>query len=368
MNGLVSVVIPVYNGEKFLKETVSRIQNSKYENIEIILVNDGSTDTSQHICDALAKQDKRIRIFQKENGGIADARNYGMRQAVGEFICFVDQDDVVAPDMYQDLVTLLNQDDSDFAMGGTAKLAGDGTTPFETFDDGCFNKQQIYHDFFLSMVYGSFLPAQAENSKRHYPSIWKCLFRRAFIDENSLTFRKIIDFEDDLTFMQEAYLYANCVSTSSKIYYYWRINLGSESYTYKYIKDYDQRYKNYYDYILGILEKSKLSEQEIRSWQQILCGQYLIGKIENINSPNNPAGYFEKTKQTKKAIQHVQNQTDSISKLQVRKGVVKNRVFLSLIRKRFYFLIPPAVYFFNRAGSKMQKNNFLSHISYLTKK
>ncbi|UNT93760.1 glycosyltransferase [Allobaculum sp. Allo2] len=66
MNGLVSVVIPVYNGEKFLKETVSRIQNSKYENIEIILVNDGSTDTSQHICDALAKQDKRIRIFQKK--------------------------------------------------------------------------------------------------------------------------------------------------------------------------------------------------------------------------------------------------------------------------------------------------------------
>ncbi|UNT93761.1 glycosyltransferase [Allobaculum sp. Allo2] len=250
-----------------------------------------------------------------------------MRQAVGEFICFVDQDDVVAPDMYQDLVTLLNQDDSDFAMGGTAKLAGDGTTPLKLLMMAVLTNSKFITIFSLNGLW-QFLPAQAENSKRHYPSIWKCLFRRAFIDENSLTFRKIIDFEDDLTFMQEAYLYANCVSTSSKIYYYWRINLGSESYTYKYIKDYDQRYKNYYDYILGILEKSKLSEQEIRSWQQILCGQYLIGKIENINSPNNPAGYFEKTKQTKKQYSTFKTRRTPFQSYRSEKVWLKTEFFL----------------------------------------
>jgi len=94
---LVSIVVPVYNGEKYLKKTIESILEQTYSNFELLLINDGSSDTSAKLIDALVATDKRIKGFSKENGGVANARNYGVSLAKGELIAFCDQDDLWLP-------------------------------------------------------------------------------------------------------------------------------------------------------------------------------------------------------------------------------------------------------------------------------
>ena len=94
---MISVIVPVYNVEKYLEECIESIINQTHSDIEIILVDDGSTDNSGALCDEYASKDSRIRVIHKENGGLSDARNCGMRAAKGEIISFVDSDDYLSP-------------------------------------------------------------------------------------------------------------------------------------------------------------------------------------------------------------------------------------------------------------------------------
>jgi len=100
----ISVIIPIYNTEKYLSQCIESIQKQTYSNMEIILVNDGSSDTSIDICNQYKKRDKRIILINKQNGGVASARNVGLDYATGDFIGFVDSDDYIAPEMYKKLL------------------------------------------------------------------------------------------------------------------------------------------------------------------------------------------------------------------------------------------------------------------------
>ena len=103
MGGLISIIVPIYNSEAFLEKCVRSILCQTYSNIEVILVNDGSTDGSAAICERLAGNDNRIRVIHKENGGTPGARNAGLDIAKGEYVGFVDSDDTIEPDMYEQL-------------------------------------------------------------------------------------------------------------------------------------------------------------------------------------------------------------------------------------------------------------------------
>lgn len=93
MNDLVSIVVPVYNVQQYLSRCLESLTAQTYSNIELLLIDDGSTDTSGAICDHWAGRDQRIRVYHKENGGLSDARNFGLRHAAGKYVCFVDSDD-----------------------------------------------------------------------------------------------------------------------------------------------------------------------------------------------------------------------------------------------------------------------------------
>lgn len=115
MNPLVSVVIPVYNVEPYLHECVTSVVEQTYTNIEIILVDDGSTDSSGTLCDEFALSDSRICVFHKKNGGLSDARNYGIRRSHGSLISFIDSDDYVSPDYIMHLYQALVRGKTDIA-------------------------------------------------------------------------------------------------------------------------------------------------------------------------------------------------------------------------------------------------------------
>lgn len=123
---LISVIVPVYNIEQYLQRCVESIRLQTYEKLEILLVDDGSTDGSNRICDALALRDKRIRVFHKENGGVSSARNLGIEQASGEYICFVDGDDWLDEDYFEKAVWVLKKEHPILLINNYVKDDGEG--------------------------------------------------------------------------------------------------------------------------------------------------------------------------------------------------------------------------------------------------
>lgn len=123
---LISVIVPVYKAEAYLEKCVQSIRNQTYENLEIILVNDGSPDRCGEMCDAFAKEDARIRVFHKKNGGQSSARNLGLDNMTGEYVGFVDSDDWIEPDMYSVLYQHIVEHNAQIACCGITKDYPDG--------------------------------------------------------------------------------------------------------------------------------------------------------------------------------------------------------------------------------------------------
>ena len=113
---LISVIIPVYNVEKYLDKCLESVVNQTYKKLEIILIDDGSLDKSGEMCDQWAKKDKRIKVVHKPNGGLSDARNVGLDMACGSLIAFVDSDDYISENMYEKLYFKQNEDNADVVL------------------------------------------------------------------------------------------------------------------------------------------------------------------------------------------------------------------------------------------------------------
>lgn len=119
---LISIIVPVYKVENYLDRCVESLVNQTYKNLEIILVDDGSPDSCGKRCDLWAEQDKRIKVIHKKNGGLSDARNYGINNASGEFVAFVDSDDWIEPQMYETLYNAIIENDCDIASCGVRRV------------------------------------------------------------------------------------------------------------------------------------------------------------------------------------------------------------------------------------------------------
>jgi glycosyltransferase involved in cell wall biosynthesis len=109
MSSLISIIVPVYNVELYIEQCIESIISQTYMNIEIILVDDGSTDNSPFVCDEYAKKDSRIKVIHKSNGGLSSARNAGLKKALGDYIGFIDSDDYISPTMFQYLMNNMDE-------------------------------------------------------------------------------------------------------------------------------------------------------------------------------------------------------------------------------------------------------------------
>ena len=153
MNELVSVVVPIYNVEKYLPKCIDSIIGQTYKNLEIILVNDGSKDRSLEICKNYMIRDFRIKIVDKPNGGLSDARNAGIKQASGEYICFVDSDDFIKEKMIEDMLTTLLKANSDICVCDMEYLYDNGDLKFAS--GGEFKEGSVLDDPNLMIINNS---------------------------------------------------------------------------------------------------------------------------------------------------------------------------------------------------------------------
>lgn len=168
----ISIVVPVYKVESYLKKCVDSILNQTFTDFELILVDDGSPDNCPQICDEYAKKDARVKVLHKENGGLSDARNAGIEVATGEYIGFVDSDDYIAPDMYERLYKLITENNCDMAICRAVIVREQDEPVYEDSDDirvmdkDTANYQMIYKRLFGVNAWNKLCKRELFNSIR----------------------------------------------------------------------------------------------------------------------------------------------------------------------------------------------------------
>lgn len=201
MEHKVSIIVPIYNVEQYIRKCVDSILNQTYDNLEIILIDDGSPDECGKICDEYADINSRIKVIHKKNGGLSDARNAGLKICTGEYITFVDADDYLLPNHVADLLS--NIKNADICISGYCTLY-DGTIQKPNYK---FERTEYKDDKKINLV-EHLLLGKANNQEFpfHLMPVWKNLYRSDFLKENDLTFvseRKI--YAEDFIFNLSAY-------------------------------------------------------------------------------------------------------------------------------------------------------------------
>lgn len=221
----VSIIVPVYNAEKYLQECVDSILTQTLSDLELILVDDGSTDSSPALCDQYAAQDARVKVIHKSNGRAASARNAGLRAATGEYVAFVDSDDWISPDMYEKML----QTGADVTLCDYVRVQGEKEFPFTqpNVAAGFYDKTQIRKKIYPHLVMDGI----------EYPiTISNCvmLIKRDIITRNQLFYREDILISEDAPFGSEVLYCADSFAyLKGERFYHYRMTEGSASKTYK---------------------------------------------------------------------------------------------------------------------------------------
>ena len=252
----VSVIVPIYNTEKFLQNCVESILNQTFTDFELLLINDGSKDNSGAICDDYAVKDSRIRVFHKKNGGVSSARNLGLDNARGEWITFVDSDDWIE---ISALYNMLKESDADIIVGGI-HFANENTI-------GTFPAR--------GKVKGEMLGPLLAKNIDHYSICgpWAKLFKNKIIKDNHLRFNEKLTFSEDSVFVKTYLMKIYSLRIVNSLCYHYN-NIG------------DDIYQKYSRSFIPILEYYKVMSatykclEEVRNIQISKHG--IVGVVFNI--------------------------------------------------------------------------------------
>lgn len=239
MKDLISIIVPIYNVEKYLNKCIESIVNQTYENIEIILIDDGSNDNSGIICDEYAKKDNRIIVVHKENGGVSSARNKGLKIAKGEWISFVDADDWIEQIFCQTLLNKVTQEQADIALCGYNRIT------YNRIEKINANNQEVFLNSNEYLV-------KSLNPQTGFGFCHMKLIKKEVL--KSISFNERIEVGEDALFNIQLSTYIKKAVFLKQPLYNYRINNQSV------VKRYDENYANKY------LKSMKIIEEYI--WQE----------------------------------------------------------------------------------------------------
>lgn len=225
----VSIIVPVYKVEPYLKRCVDSLTNQTLKDIEIILVDDGSPDNCPKMCDEFAQLDSRIKVVHKQNGGLSSARNAGIEVATGDYLGYIDSDDYAELDMFERLYNCAIQNDVDFVMADYFRVS-DGQKREKLLDirEGLYTKQDIVNEIFPMLImretvdYGPLL------------SVCHCLYKSDFVKSNNLYFDEEIKWSEDCIYSAMlGYLASSFYYLKGECVYNYIQNTGTISTSYK---------------------------------------------------------------------------------------------------------------------------------------
>ena len=205
---LVSIIIPAYNAENYIENCVNGILNESFSDFEIIIVDDGSKDSTPALCDKLAKKDSRVKVIHKPNGGVSEARNTGIDAAKGQYISFVDADDRVTENHLESLVSTMRGNGADMVSASYIMEKSMGRTHDFIYADKVFDKETIKNE--LLEIF-----REMDNAP------WGKLFRADIIREHNVRFPKNVPYAEDSYFGVEYFKYIEKAVLSSEVVYYY---------------------------------------------------------------------------------------------------------------------------------------------------
>lgn len=254
MKPRVSIVVPIYGVEKYLEQCVDSLLDQTLQDIEIILVDDGSPDHSGEIADDYAKRDARVKVIHQKNAGLGPARNAGMAIATGEYVGFVDSDDWVLPGMYEELYKTAIRDGADIVVSGHCDVTNGKVTKVKRHP--LAGKMITDKSEILSVRKNLYGHGFFDTSVEAFPmSVWMSVYRNSFIKENRLNFRKIMS--EDTIFNLDAYKCANVVSFTGGTDYRYRKE-AQESIT----QTFSEKKRQCYNEFLSVLKQLAASEND----------------------------------------------------------------------------------------------------------
>ncbi len=286
----VSIIVPVYNVGEYFERCISSLKNQTLKEIEIILVDDGSTGETPALCDKMALEDDRIRVIHKENEGAGKARNAGLKTANGKYIGFVDSDDYIEENMYEILYNKAEEYSSELIISGAFYVNGNMFSEKGSLEKRTYFDKDTHFDSSDSLkklklgILGS-LPGDKEDSK-YGTSVWKNLFKRDIIINNGLYFESEREMlSEDALFMID---YISCIKKATGIdgaFYNYVRNEGSVSKSYKadrfskgfvFISEAEKRLARDVEYS----EYIKYSNRYWQSFCRVICSQEVLYAIE----------------------------------------------------------------------------------------
>lgn len=215
---MITFIVPVYNVEQYLVKCVQSLISQSCDDFEILLINDGSTDRSIEVCEELASQHVCIKVFTRANAGQGQARNFGLQNASGKYIAYVDADDWVESSLVADALTLMNKTNADFMNFGIRFIEGSGSVR-KTIKD--FNKDVLLgHEIFFDAIL----------EKNVLTVCWNKIYKKSFLIENQILFPDI-RVNEDIVYSRLCSFYAKKVVFTNAIYYSALVRAGSTSRT-----------------------------------------------------------------------------------------------------------------------------------------
>ena len=302
----VSIIVPVYNVEPYLRQCLDSVLGQTFKNFEVLLVNDGSSDSSGDICREYVEKDSRFHYFEKENGGLSDARNYGIERAQGEYLTFIDSDDFVNEKHLENLFLASRLTNADITIGG-----------FSRFENGTF---WLYPDYFSSDSLVSFTSAQAiqhldsmfDVPFLNFSTAWGKLFKRELFSELRFPYGK---YAEDQFIIWKLYLKARSIYTFNVDSYVYRINKNGMSSVFS---------LKHLDYIEALEERIKstkdLEEIDINlsfnMYRYVL--QRILGQLEEHD-------YIDEAKEVREKLELAEQGqypflTDEVKEIEVENG------------------------------------------------
>ena len=209
----ISIIMPVYNSEKYIEKTINSILSQSYSNFELLLIDDGSKDESGMICDKYAAKDERVQVVHKKNEGICATRNVGLSMARGEYIAFCDNDDIYMKDLLKDNLELAYQYKADVVRFSRRMTTVRGENVISVSEMRGFCKQYIEREKFGECF---------DQINRTGEGIWAGIYKKEFLDKYKIKFNENMRYGyEDLYFITEVYLHEPSVVLNDKVYYDW---------------------------------------------------------------------------------------------------------------------------------------------------
>ena len=285
---LVSIIVPVYNIEQYLQECIESILNQVYENYEVILINDGSTDNSLQICNELSKNNKNIKVLDKANSGPSSARNEGIKVAKGKYISFIDGDDMISEYMIEKMVSLAEFNQADVVICG-----------YETFPNGKKSYFNYYSDKPLT-PYEFIKYNKKIHSHGDLCFSWRYVYKKELIDSKNIKFNEDIKIGEDVIFNLEVIMESNRICTINDTLYYYRTNRVNSLMRTPYKPFLEEHLKLQYNEKIRLSKKYGLDK--IDDWMEDLSYCYIYGFKSMLLENLYKGKYINKRKEIKRIM------------------------------------------------------------------